>query len=164
MTNTDAHDFYLGDLIERGGVYHRVAGDNPPEILAYMAMSLPELSGTDRAVLLKATLEREVLMSTGIGRGIAAPHPRNPVLAEGSQPFVALGFPAAPVDWNTPDGSRVSSVFWIVSVSAKQHLSTLSKINFLCQQEKILSLIKAQASKDEIVAALLEAEKTWTAK
>jgi PTS system nitrogen regulatory IIA component len=156
--------FHLADLIERGGIYHRVEGANPQEILVRMAALLPVIPGMDSAVLLRASLEREALMSTGIGRGIAVPHPRNPVLRETDQPFAALGFPAVPVDWNTPDGSRVSAVFWVVSVSARQHLGTLSKINFLCQQEKILALMRAQASADEVIAAIREAENAWTEK
>ena len=101
-------------------------------------------------------------MSTGIGRGIAVPHPRNPMLAETAQPFVALGFPASPINWGTPDGSKVHAVFLLVSISAKQHLVTLSKINFLCQQEETMSRIKISASKDEVITAVREAEKVWT--
>ena len=152
----------LAFLIERGGVYHQMEGSNPREIIASLIKSLPGIPGLDRDALLQASLEREALMSTGIGRGIAVPHPRNPMLGENGQPFVAMGFLSEPVDWNTPDGSRVHTVFLLVSVSAGQHLNTLSKINFLCQQEKILSLVKAQASQDDIIAAIREAEKTWT--
>jgi PTS system nitrogen regulatory IIA component len=151
----------LANLIERGGVYHNVKGTNPGEILANMVDLLPVFPGLNTDVLLKATLERETLMSTGIGRGIAVPHPRNPVLGEENLPFVSLGFPASAIDWNTTDGSKVHAVFLIVSVSAKQHLGTLSKINFLCQQEKIQSLIKMQALKEEIITSIREAEQAW---
>jgi PTS system nitrogen regulatory IIA component len=82
-------------------------------------------------------------------------------MAGDGEPFVALAFPAYPLAWNTPDGSKVHTVFLIVSVSAKQHLGTLSKINFLCQQEKFHSLIRARAPKDDIIAAIREAEASW---
>jgi PTS system nitrogen regulatory IIA component len=110
-------------------------------------------------------------MSTGIGRGIALPHPRNPLIGEAALttplplvaalPLVAIAFPAQPVDWNTPDGSRVHTVFLIISTSAKQHLGVLSKINFLCQQEKFVSLIKTRAPKEKIIAAIRKAEAAW---
>lgn len=158
------NDLSLACLIERGGVYHYLKGANPPDIIAELIELLPALPEFDSNALLQAVLEREALMSTGVGRGIAVPHPRNPVLGDGALPFVALGFPAAPINWNTPDGSMVHSVFLVVSVSAKQHLSALSKINFLCQQEKIHSLIKAQASKDEVVAAIRKTENSWIEK
>jgi PTS system nitrogen regulatory IIA component len=151
----------LADLIDRGGVYHRLAGALPMDVLSGLIQSLPPFPGLDSGALLRAVLEREALMPTGIGRGIAVPHPRNPVLDENAHPFVALGFPAAPVDWHTPDGSKVHAFFLLVSNSAQQHLCTLSKINFLCQQEKISSLIKAHVPSDEIIAAIRETEQAW---
>jgi PTS system nitrogen regulatory IIA component len=106
-----------------------------------------------------------MLMPTGMGRGIALPHPRNPILGENGSPafspLVAAAFPVQPLDWNTQDGSKVHTVFLIVSSSTKQHLNTLSKINFLCQQEKFHSLIKARSPQEKIVAAIREAEASW---
>jgi PTS system nitrogen regulatory IIA component len=151
----------LAALIERGGVYYNISGDSPREILAETSARLPAFPALDRDILLRAVLEREDLMSTGIGKGIALPHPRTPVLGDGGDPFVAIVFPARPVNWNTPDGSKVHTLFLIVSASAKQHLHTLSRINFLCRQETFLSLIKARSSKEEIIAAIREAETAW---
>ena len=156
-----ANNQKLSCLIERGGIHHHLTGRNPEKILECFTGRLPVCPGLDAGVLLKAAIEREALMSTGIGKGIALPHPRTPVLGESDEPFIALGFLSEPVDWNTPDGSKVHTVFLIVSSSAKQHLNTLSKINFLCQQEKFYTLIKAQASKEEIMQAILEAEAAW---
>jgi len=157
----DTKNLKLSCLIERGGVHHNLTGKNPQKIIECLIGRLSAFPGFDTAALLKAAIEREALMSTGIGKGIALPHPRTPLLGESDMPFFALGFIPEPVEWNTPDGSKVHSVFLIVSSSAKQHLSTLSKINFLCQQEKFYSLIKAQASKEEIIRAILEAEAAW---
>jgi PTS system nitrogen regulatory IIA component len=159
MNNTA--DLELAELIERGGVYHHIAGSSSGEILANVTGLLPPFPLLDKQALLQAILEREALMSTGIGKGVALPHPRAPLLGEDGQPFVAVAFPALPVDWDTPDGSKVHTLFLIVSASAKQHLHTLSRINFLCQQEQFYSLIKSQASGGEIIAAVREAESAW---
>jgi PTS system nitrogen regulatory IIA component len=80
---------------------------------------------------------------------------------EGEEPFAAIAFPLRPLDWHTPDGSKVHTIFLIVSKSAKQHLGVLSKINFLCQEEKFYSLIKSQAPKEEIIDAIRRAEAEW---
>ncbi|MDR2133705.1 MAG: PTS sugar transporter subunit IIA, partial [Treponema sp.] len=127
----------LSVLLERGGVYHNVPGVNPREILAALSAALPDLPALDKAELLKALLEREALMPTGLGRGLALPHPRSPALGPGGKPFMAVAFPALPVDWAALDGKKVGTVILIVSASPKQHLNTLSKIIFLCQQENI---------------------------
>jgi PTS system nitrogen regulatory IIA component len=123
---------------------------------------MPPVKGLVPGELHREIMEREALMSTGIGRGIALPHPRNPMLAQDDvEPLVAIAFPVQPLDWNTPDGSKVHTVFLIVSSSVKQHLNTLSGINFLCRNEVFYNLIETRASKEKIIAAIKEAENTW---
>jgi len=150
----------LASLIERGGIHYNVPGSNPKELLAGAIDLLPSIPSLDPRELYREILEREALVSTGVGRGIALPHPRNPML-DSDDPFVAIIFPVQPLDWNTQDGSKVHTVFLLVSSSAQQHLNTLSKINFLCQQEKFSSLIKARSSKEDVIAAIREAEASW---
>jgi PTS system nitrogen regulatory IIA component len=152
----------LALLIERGGIYYKVPGKNPKELLASLIGLLPPVPSLDPKNLYRETLEREALASTGIGRGIALPHPRNPILGEDSEALAAIAFPIQPVDWNNPDGSEVHTVILIVSSSVKQHLNTLTKISFLCRQEKFHSLITEQSSKEDIIAAIREAEASWS--
>lgn len=153
----------LASLIECGGVYYNVPGTSSKELLAGLIDLLPPFS-LDPKDLYREILEREALSSTGIDRGIALPHPRSPLLGEDDAPFIALAFPAQPIDWNNPDGGEVHTVFLIISSSAKQHLNTLTKINYLCRQEQFYSLIKTRASQEEIIAAIREAEAGWAEK
>jgi PTS system nitrogen regulatory IIA component len=75
--------------------------------------------------------------------------------------FVAIGFPAAPVDWRALDGKPVHTVLLIVSSVAKLYLRTLSKINFLCQDDRFLALLKARSPRESIIKAIQEAERAW---
>jgi PTS system nitrogen regulatory IIA component len=162
---TDNNEWSLAALIERGGVYYDVPGANPKEIIDSVIGLMPPVKDVVPDELRRQIMEREALVSTGVGHGIALPHPRNPVLAgTNTPPLVAIAFPVMPIDWNTQDGSKVHTVFLIISASAKQHLNTLSKINFLCQKEKFHSLIEARVSKKEIIAAIKEAESSWVNK
>jgi len=163
MTNNN--EWSLAALVERGGVYYDVPGANPKELIDSVIGLMPPIEAVAPEELRRQIMEREALVSTGVGHGIALPHPRNPALAgTNAQPLVAIAFPVMPIDWNTQDGSKVHTVFLIISESAKQHLNTLSKINFLCQKEKFHSLIEARVSKEEIVAAIKEAESSWVNK
>jgi len=162
---TDNNELSFAALVERGGVYYDVPGANPKELIANIIGLMPPIKDVDPEELRRQIMEREELVSTGIGHGIALPHPRNPALSgANAQPLVAIAFPVTPVDWNTQDGSKVHTVFLIISASAKQHLNTLSKINFLCQKEKFQNLIEARVPKKEIVAAIKEAENSWVNK
>ena len=161
MTDKKPASRNLASLVERGGVYPNVPGATPKDLLAAVINCLPPLPSLDVNELYREILEREALVSTGIGKGIALPHPRNPMIGEDGEPFVAVVFPAQPLDWDAPDGIRVHTVFLIVSSSTKQHLGTLSKINFLCQQENFYSLIKGRVSEETIIAAIRKAETSW---
>ncbi|MDR2746213.1 MAG: PTS sugar transporter subunit IIA [Treponema sp.] len=162
------NDIPLSTLIERGGIFREVAGNSVDSVLTEFIGLLPgpfspERDGDRefRTALVKAALEREALMSTSIGRGIALPHPRNPMAADEKTQFVAVGFPALPVDWKALDGKPVHSVLLIVSASSKFHLRTLSKINFFCTDEKFLSLLRDRAPSAVILQTIREAEQGW---
>jgi len=159
------NEWSLAALVERGGVYYDVPGASPKELIDGLIGLIPSIEAVSPEELRRQIMEREAIVSTGVGHGIALPHPRNPVL-EGSneEPLVAIAFPVMPVNWDTQDGSKVHTVFLIISSSSKQHLSTLSKINFLCQKEKFRSLIEARVSKKEIIEAIKEAENSWVNK
>ena len=163
MNNIDEDS--LAQLIMRGGIYYKVTGGSRGEILSNITAVLPAINSDTEwpQLLLQAVVEREAHISTGIENGIALPHPRIPMLKENEKPFVAVAFPHKPIDWGTPDGSEVHTIFLIVSKSPKQHLDVLSKINFLCRQETFFNLLSTQAAKEKIIAAVEEAENRWGA-
>jgi len=161
MSDLDLMEENLAQLIMRGGVYYNVPGGSKEEIISNIIDSLPALPAQKNKTLLKAVIEREALISTGNDNGIALPHPRTPMLEDDEEPFVAMAFPDKPLDWGTPDGSYVHTIFLIVSKSPKQHLGVISKINFLCQQKAFFNLILKQAPKNEIITMIETTEKYW---
>jgi PTS system nitrogen regulatory IIA component len=156
-------DIPLSALVERGGILYSLGGNSVDTVLAELTGRLPEYRGNSgfRAALLKAALEREALMSTGAGHGIALPHPRSPMAADGEHQFVTIGFPSRPVDWKALDGKLVHSVLLIVSATPKFHLQTLSKINFLCMDDAFPALLRDRASPGVILQAIRETEQRW---
>jgi PTS system nitrogen regulatory IIA component len=162
----------LIELVKRGGVLYEVPGKSSREVITGIieTLRLPPLStggplvrptATEQDRLLEAVLEREALMSTAAGHGIALPHPRNPLLTEAQDQFVTIAFLQQAVDWHSLDGELVHTAILIVSASHKRHLQTLSRLNFFCQQEHFRSLLAARASVEAIVAVIRDAEKAW---
>jgi PTS system nitrogen regulatory IIA component len=100
-------------------------------------------------------------MSTAIGRGIALPHPRTPLITDPAEQRVVIAFPEREVDWKALDGEPVYVVMLIVSASIKLHLQTLSGLNFLCRQEKFRAFLKKHPSLEDITGFLNAAEETW---
>jgi PTS system nitrogen regulatory IIA component len=160
-------DIPLSALVERGGILYEIEGAAMETVLAELIRRIPDSAFPARenedfrAALLQAALEREALMSTGMGRGIALPHPRNPMAADVESQFVTVGFPVLPIDWNALDGKPVHSILFAASASPKDHLHTLSKINFLCMDDAFPALLKGRASPAEIIRSIRESERSW---
>lgn len=147
----------LGGLLERGGVYYGLGGGSVREVLDALIKAIPSPGSRDD--LLRTVLEREALMSTGMGGGIAIPHPRTP--APEKNQFAALAFLENPVDWKAPDGIPVDTLLLVVSASAKFHLKTLSAISFLCMQDEFRKLLAQRASQEKIIGFINETEQKW---
>jgi len=69
-------------------------------------------TGLDEAAVTAAVFEREQLVSTALGGGVAAPHARLEGLA---RPVVAVGLSPTGVEFDTPDGAPVRIVFLILT-------------------------------------------------
>ena len=162
----------LSGLFRRGGVYYQLPGKLPRETLAALIGLIPdatvsgipgsiagEISGKDK--LLQAVLEREELMPTAMGNGIALPHPRSPLIENAEEQFAALAFLENEIDWGALDGKPVHSIILVVSASAKIHLATLQRITFFCRDENFCLLLKRRAPAEEILTLIEKTEQGW---
>ena len=142
-------------------MYPSIKGNNPGEALRALTEMLPPLLSLSADILLEAILEREALMPTGIGNGIALPHPRHPLAVDEKEQFAALAFLEQPIDWNSLDGKKVDTLILIVSASAGQHLKALSRINYFCRQEEFNAILKNRVPMPVLLQYISEAEKSW---
>jgi PTS system nitrogen regulatory IIA component len=148
----------LADALARGGIARDVPGATRDQALQAVARhrGLPE--GIDRALLAELLTSRERLGSTGLGGGIAIPHPRDPVVLGVSEPRVLLALLATPVDFGAPDGRLVSTLFLILSPSVQGHLDTLSRLAFVLHDPEVKRRLEARAPDDVLVEAVRAAE------
>jgi len=151
----------LALLVERGGVYYNISGSNPVEVLAEACKTLSPPKGVDRDQLLRAILEREALMPTAIGKGVAIPHPRHPILSDDSVQRVYVFFLKSPVPYNALDRKPVSVLFMILSANAKSHLAVLAELSHLAQRKDFLEFLESRPSTEELVAFIAAAEASW---
>lgn len=151
----------ISTLIERGGVFYNIGGNTVSEVLGNLVKTITVPSSLTREQLLQAVIEREELMPTAIGNGIALPHPRSPLLSDLKDQFITIAFLQKGIDWKALDGRPVQTLILIVSATPKTHLWTLSRISFLCQQESFRELLEQRASKENLIAAIRTAEIAW---
>lgn len=149
------------DLLRRGGIYSDVPGRTMKEVL-HNAIALintpPEISKEE---IIAALLNREEMMSTAIGKGIAIPHPRNPMIANIEEARVAICFLREPVDFMALDAKPVHTLFVVLTSSPKRHLEVLSKISYLCRMESFVNLLERRAAAEEILTFVGEQEQEW---
>lgn len=151
----------LIELIKRGGGFRTIPGAGPQELLANLIGGIYLPPSMDRAALLNAVLEREALMPTAVGSGIALPHPRQPLITDPAEQFVTIAYTEQGLDWKALDGKPVYTVILIVSASAKMHLHTLSRINFFCRQESFRVQLENRVPSGDILKTIEETERTW---
>ena len=107
---------------------------------------------SDTDTLVKALMEREEIMSTGIGLGMAIPHAKIKAVSKLS---FAIGISKKGIDFDSIDGSPVHLIV-LVAAGEKQHkeyLKLLSHIMAVLKNEEIRKKIINSDSTKEIFEA-----------
>jgi len=103
---------------------------------------------TNKEIFYRAIIEREKVVSTGIGMGVAIPHAKLPSY---DQFFIAIGVLQKPVSWHALDGAPVRLIFMIGGPDDKQteYLQILSSLTQTIKDEerrkRLLTLQDPQA-------------------
>jgi PTS system nitrogen regulatory IIA component len=154
----------LSAAVERGGIHHGVQGRGQSEVLEAVTR-LPGIpKGVDRDLLHQLLLGREALTSTGIGDGIAIPHPRDPLVMHVPEPVVLISFLSHPIDYGAVDGVPVRVLFTILSPSVRVHLQLLSRLSYALHDPDLVRLLHAAGEPAAILDRLAALEsRTGTA-
>jgi len=132
----------LSEAIDHGGIYYDIAGDTVEQVIDSAVSAMQQLgSDTARRVLYESLVAREQMMSTGIGNGVAVPHPRTPLSNSGIADQMAACFLEKPVDFKAVDKKPVHVLFVLVATTARQHLHLLSRLSFCLRDNSFLALL-----------------------
>jgi mannitol/fructose-specific phosphotransferase system IIA component (Ntr-type) len=112
----------------------------------------------DREGILQAVLERETVLSTGIGGGVALPHAKY----DGLKGLVmSAGASSEPVEFEALDGQPVRLFFLLVGPdsAAGAHVRALSRVSRIVQNQSVRRSLVAAADSEQFVRILGEAER-----
>jgi mannitol/fructose-specific phosphotransferase system IIA component (Ntr-type) len=107
--------------------------------------------------VLETVMEREGLMSSGIGQGIALPHG----LSTHETPFAgSLGIPSQPLEFDSIDGRPVEIVFLLVcdEEHANTKLKALARISRLLHREDFRKGLATSTSAEEAMRVIVDEE------
>ncbi len=99
-------------------------------------------------IVLKATLDREDLMSTAFDEGVAIPHPRSPLPNELGESVMALGITSRGIPFG--GGRELTDVFFLVLCrDARTHLQILARLGRLIRTPDFLAHLREAESPEE---------------
>jgi PTS system nitrogen regulatory IIA component len=107
--------------------------------------------------VLRAVRDREEVLSTGIGNGVAIPHGKSESVGA---LVLAAGVTREPVDFEALDGRPVSLFFLLVGpdASAGDHVKALSRISRLLRRDSFRERLVAATDAGHFHEVLTEAE------
>ena len=126
-------------------------------VIAELAQTLVSHTGGTLAQVLGAIEERESVLSTGVGFGVAIPHARSSQVRELT---MVAGVSPEPVPYDSIDGEPVRLFFLIVGpeASAGLHVKILSRIARLVRRDGVRKQLVESRTPDEFYHILRDAE------
>lgn len=105
----------------------------------------------DAQTFYEALINREKIVTTGIGMGIAIPHAKLPNLNDF---FIVIGLLKKGIDWKALDGASVRLIFMIGGPDDKQteYLQILSGLTTALKDEERRKKIAAATTPEEVLA------------
>jgi len=132
----------INNLLKNDGIYLNIPGESK-EIVFKNAVSAIKLEpGIVKNRLLSALIAREELCSTGIGQGVALPHPRHKDKFKFASSSIFLCFLENKIDFDAIDHIPVGSLFFVFAKNEKEHLHMLRVLATLFLKGEFISLLE----------------------
>lgn len=151
----------ITDILNESVVRVNLPGASKVEIIDAMI----DLAGSQEKVLDKekmreAILEREKIMSTGVGSGFAIPHGKTDAV---SDIIGAFAITSQPIDYQSLDDQPVRIVFLLVGRDnmVGPHIKLLSRISRLMNKEEFRNRLLEANSAQEILEIFRQEEASY---
>lgn len=143
----------LQDFVSADLVAIDVAASDKQQLLTQLVELLLESGRVrDRDALMRELVKRELVMSTGIGGGIAIPHALTNDIESLTVVFART---AAPIDFQALDSQPVDLVFMLVGPksAASLYVKLLARVSRLLQNEAFKERLRGAAQVEEVMDA-----------
>lgn len=152
---------HIASLLEESFIAVNLVAESKEDALVKMVDRL----GTSPKVLdlekvRRAILERERIMSTGVGHGFAIPHAKVDALTDIVAAFATL---QQPIDFQALDGQPVRLVFMLVGreTHVGTHLKLLSRVSRLMNNETFRAQLLRAGTPAEVLQLFQEEESRY---
>ncbi len=138
-------------LLNTKTVLPNLKADDKAEVLDKMVSSLKDnVSNEELEKIREAVFEREKIMSTGVGKGLAIPHGK---AAGIEQTYASFAILKEPVDYEAIDDQPVNMIFLLVGPQASNsfHIKMLSRISRLMNNSDFRDRLRQCNSSEQII-------------
>ncbi len=154
----------LASALELGGIHYHLPGNDKGSVYRALLDALPLPEAIDREHLWQVLMAREALCPTGMGDGIAIPHPRNPVVLHVDLPVFAIGFPETPIkDFGAFDDRPVRTLLLIISPAVRFHLRILAALTSALHSPEVVGCLDQRVGPEELFATVVRVVRSSSA-
>ena len=150
----------LFTMLDEKTVLPNLKAENKEQVINDLINTLRYDVGSDTIEEIRnSVFEREKIMSTGVGKGLAIPHCKTKAVDRNYAAFARL---ESPLDFNSIDNEPVQIIFLLVGPDSNhsQHIKLLSRISRLMNSTSFhAKILKSDTSKIIIEAFQEEEEK-----
>ena len=148
----------LAGALELGGIFFHVEATDRDSSLRSVVRALRLPREVDPDLVYEMLRVREEMTSTGVGDGIAIPHPRSPLPLHVDEPSVTLCLLEEPVIFGALDGIPVFALFTILTATARAHLHLLARIAFALRDPSVQAALHERASRETLLLEIRRVE------
>ncbi len=150
----------MSDFVVREAILPALTATNKEGAIREMLESLRGagyFSGGDVEEVVKAVLKRELLGSTGIGRGVAIPHAKH---ASVTRLFGTVALSQPGVAFDSLDGEPVYVLVLLISPQDRSgdHLRALENVSRSLRDESFVRALREAPTKDKVWELLTDAD------
>ena len=149
---------FLTDLLTLDRIKIPLDAHDKDDVLSELVeVVMKDAPADERDAVLRAVSDREAVLSTGIGYGVAIPHGKTGLVSELR---MAAGRSTEPLEFEALDGQAVQLFFLLVGpeAAAGPHIKALSRISRLVRRDDVRARLIEAPDAASFMRALHEAE------
>ena len=150
-------NYIASELVAKGDVVH-VSGITVEEVFTSVCNQAKLPAGISPENLVEELMDRENVLSTAIGDGIAIPHPRRPLVSNNDENCIIVAYLRTPVNMQAPDAKRVYAMFILLSASSQIHIKSLSSLAAIFRKDGFKKALQSRPGKAELIELLQQYE------
>ena len=151
----------LSELLNEQSISLTLSARDKESCIKELVQLLESAHGVNtKGEILSKVLQRESMMSTGIGNGVAIPHGKTRLL---DHLVAACAVAPAGVDFDTMDGEPATLFILLVSPESLRgpHVKALANVSRLLKEESVRTALRRSESPRQFLDTLREAESRY---